>query len=210
MILRVDKISKNFGKSGLKETSFLLNPGDYLCITGQSGCGKTTLLNIISGMMHPDTGNVYLDGKNIYQDLKENQRTKLRNKDIGYMMQENSLISDLTIQQNTVCPIELVGKKADKKAMQTLFETLGISNIAGAYPSEISGGEYRRALLARTLMLDPQILMVDEPTSNLDEKSAQLVRNVLNDFCKNNRKSLIVVTHDKKFLSFKPKMLAVE
>lgn len=207
MKLKVDKISRSFGKNGLKETSFELNEGDFLCITGESGCGKTTLLNIISGMLHPDNGDVYIDDKSIFNDMKEKERTRLRNNVLGYMTQGNSLIPDLTVWQNIVCPLELAGKKANKKKVNELTEKLGIDNVTDSYPSEISGGEYRRVLLARILMLDTHILMVDEPTSNLDEKSAVIVRNVLNDVHSVKGKSLVVVTHDKEFLAFHPKVL---
>lgn len=210
MNLRVDNISKKFGKNGLKETGFLLEQGDYLCITGQSGCGKTTLLNIVSGMLYPDTGDVYLDDKSIFNDMKEKERTQLRNHTIGYMMQGNSLIPDLTVWQNIVCPIELTGKRADKTEVEKLLERLGIDNICESYPSEISGGEYRRVLLARILMLDTGILLVDEPTSNLDEKSAVIVREVLNEIHVKKGTSLIVVTHDKDFFSYNPKRLNLE
>jgi putative ABC transport system ATP-binding protein len=201
MILKADKVSKKFGKNGLSETSFELNKSDYLCITGESGCGKTTLLNIISGMLKPDSGNVYVDDKNLFKDIKESERTSLRNRKIGYMMQGNSLIPDLTVWQNIVCPPELSGKKADETTVKLLTEHIGIDNIVDSYPSEISGGEYRRVLLARVLILDTEIIIADEPTSNLDEKSVGIVRDVLHDMNKKG-KSLIVVTHDKEFFCY--------
>lgn len=208
--LKVDKISKNFGKNGLNETSFELNEGEYLCITGESGCGKTTLLNIVSGMLHPDTGDVRINEKSIFKDIKEKERTKLRNRVLGYMTQGNSLIPDLTVWQNIICPLELAGKPSDRTKVMELTKTLGIDTITDSYPSEISGGEYRRVLLARILMLDTKILLVDEPTSNLDEKSAVIVRDVLYDMHANKRKGLIVVTHDKEFLSYQPNVLTLK
>jgi putative ABC transport system ATP-binding protein len=209
MILKADKISKKFGKNGLSEVSFELNKGDYLCITGESGCGKTTLLNIISGMLKPDNGDVYVDDKNLFQNIKESQRTALRNIKIGYMMQGNSLIPDLTVWQNIVCPLELSGKKADKTSVKMLTEQIGIDNIVNSYPSEISGGEYRRVLLARVLILDTEIIIADEPTSNLDAKSSDIVRNILYSMNKKG-KSLIVVTHDKEFFPYSTSTLELK
>ena len=209
MMIRADNISKSFGRNGLRETSFELEKGDFLCITGESGCGKTTLLSIISGMLHPDCGEVYINGRGIFTDMKEKEGRRLRGSVIGYMMQGNSLIPELTVWQNVICPLELAGKKADREKAAGLMEKLGIDNITDSYPSEISGGEYRRVLLARILMLDTDILLVDEPTSNLDEKSAVIVRNVLRELHSSGGKSLIVVTHDREFLAFKPKVLEI-
>ena len=209
MELRAENIEKHFGKNGLGKTSFTLRSGEYLCITGESGCGKTTLLNIITGMLRPDSGNVFLDEKNIYLDLKEAERTAMRNRTVGYMMQGNSLIPDLTVWQNIVCPLELAGKKADGSKVNSLAERLLIGSILDSYPSEISGGEYRRVLLARILTLDTPILIVDEPTSNLDEKSAVIVREVLKETHEAG-KSLIVVTHDKTFFEYGPSVLEIK
>ncbi|MBQ3665088.1 MAG: ATP-binding cassette domain-containing protein [Lachnospiraceae bacterium] len=209
MNLKVDNISKKFGNNGLKEIGFLLQQGDFLCITGQSGCGKTTLLNIVSGMLTPDTGDVYINEKNIYYDMKEKERTQLRNQTIGYMMQGNSLIPDLTVWQNIICPVELVGKKVNQKEVKKLVKKLGIDNVCESFPSDISGGEYRRVLLARVMMLNTEILLVDEPTSNLDENSAKIVREVLYEMHKEKGVSIIVVTHDQEFFAYHPKRLSL-
>jgi len=206
MTLKAENISKKFGKNGLDSVSISISEKEFLCITGESGCGKTTLLNILSGMLTPDTGTVTLDGKNIYLDMKEQERTALRNQTIGYMTQGNSLIPELTIWQNIVCPLELYGRKQDDNTVMQLFHRLGIDNVADSFPSEVSGGEYRRALLARVLQLDAKIIIADEPTSNLDEKSAVIVRQVLYEAYQNG-KGVIVATHDKAFSEFNPQTL---
>ena len=176
-----------------------------VCVTGESGCGKTTLLNILSGMLRPDSGTVQLDGRNIFQ-MTDKERTMLRNTTIGYMTQGNSLIPELKVWQNIVCPTELCGKKADEDKVTALCERLGIANVSDSYPSDLSGGEYRRALLARVLLLDMPILLVDEPTSNLDEKSASIVREVLNEqYLKG--KGVLIVTHDKEFQRYEPEII---
>ena len=198
MILRAEKISKTFVKNGLRHSDISIEEGQFLCITGGSGCGKTTLLNIISGMLKPDSGKVFLDDKNIY-DMKEKERIRLRNEKIGYMTQGNSLIPELTVWQNITAPAELCGKKKRDEEIFSLTKRLGIANVVDSYPSEISGGEYRRALLARVIVLDTPLLLVDEPTSNLDAKSAAIVREVLYE--EHSRgKGIAVVTHDKEFI----------
>ena len=206
MMLKAENISKKFGKNGLASVSMSISEKQFLCITGESGCGKTTLLNILSGMLMPDTGTVTLDGKNIYLDMKEQERTFLRNQVIGYMIQGNSLIPELTVWQNAVCPLELYGRKKKDSDIIQLFQQLGIDNVMDSFPSEISGGEYRRALLARVLLLDAKIIIADEPTSNLDENSAVIVRQMLYEAYQNG-KGLLIVTHDKAFSEYHPEIL---
>lgn len=193
--LVVKNAEKHFGKNGLNPVSFSLNNGEYLCITGESGCGKTTLLNIISGMLRPDSGEILVYGKNIFTELSEKERTKLRSTKIGYMMQGNVLIPELDVLNNIRMPVELSGRSIDKSELQKLLEILHITHIQKSYPSEVSGGEYRRVILARTLMLHTDILLADEPTSNLDASSAEIVRDVLNEYANENH-ILIVSTHD--------------
>lgn len=193
--LVVKNAEKHFGKNGLNPVSFSLNNGEYLCITGESGCGKTTLLNIISGMLRPDSGEILVYGKNIFTELSEKERTKLRSTKIGYMMQGNVLIPELDVLNNIRMPVELSGRSIDKSELQKLLEILYITHIQKSYPSEVSGGEYRRVILARTLMLHTDILLADEPTSNLDASSAEIVRDVLNEYANENH-ILIVSTHD--------------
>lgn len=206
MTLQAELIEKAFGQNGLSPMSLSLSEQQFICITGESGCGKTTLLNILSGMLRPDSGSVRLDGKDIYRDLNETERTKLRNDSIGYMTQGSSLIPELTVWQNIVCPLELYGRRTDETAVYALAERLGIENIVDSYPSEISGGEYRRVLLARLLLMDAKLLLVDEPTSNLDENSAAIVREMLYQEYQRG-KGLLIVTHDRELLRYEPEII---
>ena len=208
MILEAHNISKTFGQNGLPPENISLSDGQFICVTGESGCGKTTLLNVLSGMLRPDSGHVKLDGKNIYENMSEHERTLLRNGTVGYMAQGNSLIPELTVWQNITCPLELYNKKYDKKQILELTQKLGIDNVLDSYPSDISGGEYRRSLLARVIMSDAKLLLVDEPTSNLDEKSAHIVREILYEEYKKG-KGLLIVTHDRDILEYKPEIIKI-
>lgn len=204
MILKAEKIGKQYadGRIGLKEQSFTLKQGDNLCIVGESGCGKTTLLNIITGMLRPSTGAVTMDGENIYTQWKQRQRTELRSHRIGYMCYGNTLLENLTVWQNLTAPLLLRGEKLDEAKLTQLLERLELAHLKQAYPEQLSAGEYRRVCLARTLALEPEVLVADEPTSNLDAGNAQKVREILEEV-KKSEVSLIVVTHDAK-MQFEP------
>lgn len=200
MLLEADKISKTYfdGRLGLNECSFSVNQGEYVCIVGKSGCGKTTLLNIITGMLAPEAGNVYLDGENIYKDLKQSKRTTLRNDKIGYLNYGNYLIENLTVYDNILYPLLLNGRKCEPNDIHTILDELEIGNIKTSYPRQISAGEYRRAGLARILALDTKILVLDEPTSNLDDKSGEIILNIISRIKK--QKNIIVATHDERLM----------
>ena len=211
MKLEAINISKLFGENGLRPVSLALAEDRFICVTRESGCGKTTLLNVLSGMLKPDTGDVLLDGKKIYSGLNESGRTALRNGKIGYMAQGNALVPELTVWQNIICPVEISGKKYDRAAAEELTRQVIASakrQPKNSYPSEISGGEYRRALLARVILSDPELLLVDEPTSNLDEKSAHIVREILYGEYKKG-KGLLVVTHDAEILKYGPEIISI-
>lgn len=208
MILEAQNISKAFGKNGLPAVNISLTDGQFVCVTGQSGIGKTTLLNIISGMLRPDSGEVRLDGKNIYKKLNERRRTLLRSRAIGYMAQGNTLVPELTVWQNIVCPLELYGIKYDEEKVVEVIRRLGIDKVSESYPSDISGGEYRRVLLARVIISNAKLLLVDEPTSNLDENSAHIVREILYEEYKKGR-GLLVVTHDSEILRYGPEVVRI-
>ncbi len=206
MTLQADNISKVYGKNGLAPVSLSVSEKQFLVITGESGCGKSTLLNILTGMLKPDSGSVRIDGKDVYADLTETQRTLLRRDKISYMTQGTTLIPELTVWQNIVCPLELYGKKTNEVAVTALAKRLGIVTVVDSFPSEISGGEYRRVLLARCLLSDAPLLLVDEPTSNLDEESASIVRGILyEEYAKG--KGLVIVTHDRALFRYQPDIL---
>lgn len=205
MTLNAENISKKFGQNGLAPVSLSISENQFHVVIGESGCGKTTLLNILTGMLSPDSGSVTIDGKNIFTDMKESERTLLRHEKISYMTQGITLIPELTVWQNIICPLELSGRKADKKDVNALAHKLGIVNILNSFPSEISGGEYRRVLLARCILPDAKLLLVDEPTSNLDEESAAIVREILFEEYQKG-KGLMIVTHDRELLSYHPQI----
>lgn len=191
-------LSKHFGANGFDAVSFSVERGKFACLTGASGCGKTTLLNILTGMLQPDSGTVCVDGTDL-RTLRGKALSALRAQKIGYMMQGNVLLPDLTVMQNLLFPAQLAGKKVTEAQAEVLAEQLRITGILRSYPAGISGGEYRRVMLARILLLDTPVLAADEPTSNLDSVSAQIVREILLAR-KKSGVTLLVATHDRELL----------
>lgn len=203
-----DNLSKHFGKNGFDAINLAVEKGQLAGLTGASGCGKTTLLNILTGMLKPDSGTVQIDGTDLHS-LRGKALAALRSQKLGYMMQGNVLLPDLTVMQNMLFPAQLAGKKVQPQQAEALAEKLKITNILASYPSEISGGEYRRVMLARILLLDTPILIADEPTSNLDSDSAALVREMLTER-RDSGVTLLVATHDKKLLEQADTVISME
>lgn len=203
MILRAKSVTKKFrdGRCGLEASSLKVETGEYICIVGKSGCGKTTFLNILSGMLSPTSGVVYIENKDIYKELSEEKRTSLRNSKIGYMNYGNCLMENLTVWENLVFPIKLKGSKFEKQKLEEILNKLDIAEVKNAYPWQLSAGEYRRVCLGRVLALDTDILILDEPTSNLDEKSATIIADIISEL--NADKGIIVATHDKLLMKGK-------
>ncbi|TXF10585.1 ABC transporter ATP-binding protein [Pelomicrobium methylotrophicum] len=161
---------------------------DFLSIIGPSGCGKTTVFNIIAGLIHPDQGDIYMDGRHV---------TSLRGK-VGYMMQRDLLLPWRTVLENVVLGLELRGvplKESRERALDYL-RTFGLAGFENAYPRTLSGGMKQRAALIRTLICDPEIILLDEPFSALDYQTRLYLEGVLVDAVKTFKKTVVLVTHD--------------
>jgi len=201
------KITKIFGSGGLNPLDISVKKGEMVGLCGASGCGKSTLLNILTGMLRPDSGKVIVNGSDI-SGLSEKKRTYLRGNVIGYVMQKNSLLPELTIMQNILFPSYTAKKSADEKKAQEIAERLAIGGQLSSYPSQLSGGEYRRAMLARILLLNTPIIAVDEPTSNLDPESAEIVRSMLKE-ANRNGVTVITASHDPLLLECTDRVVKV-
>ncbi len=202
---------KNVGKTytsrerefeALKNVDLSIDRGEYLAIVGKSGSGKSTLLNMITGIDHPTSGSANIAGTELNQ-LNESDLASWRGQHIGIVFQFFQLIPTLTILENLQLAMEFVNKipAAEQTPRATeLLELVGISAQANKMPSALSGGEQQRAAIARALVNDPEILVADEPTGNLDSNTAGLIQQLFRELAKNG-KTVIIVTHENEFRS---------
>jgi len=181
----------------LRGISFSVRKGEFVVILGPSGCGKSTLLNIIGGVDRPTSGEVIVNGLKI-TDLSEEELTDFRRKNIGFVFQFFNLIPTLTAKENVMLGLELRGlpkAKIEEEALR-LLSIVGLEGRANHFPSELSGGEQQRVAIARALAKDPQILLCDEPTGELDVGSGKAVLSVLKKVNEEDKKTVILVTHN--------------
>jgi len=199
-ILKIHELKKTY-KSGSKEItvlqdiSFEIEKGDTFSIVGPSGSGKTTLLGLCAGLDHPDSGTIELCGKAL-QDLNEDQRAQLRNKEVGFIFQNFQLLPTLSALENVSVPLELQGAKNAAKIGMELLDKVGLADRFHHYPSQLSGGEQQRVALARAFSNTPSILFADEPTGNLDEETGEKVIQLLFQLNKEAGTTLVIITHD--------------
>jgi len=183
--------------NALRGISLDVNEGDFLAITGSSGSGKSTMMNLVGCLDLPSKGSIFLDGKDISK-LHESDLAKIRGKKIGFIFQQFNLIPNLSALENVMLPLDfqnLSDEDAKKKAV-SLLKLVGLSDRMHHRPSQLSGGQQQRVAIARALSNDPEVILADEPTGNLDSKSGSDVMGVLEDLWNKEGKTIIMVTHD--------------
>lgn len=195
----------------LKGINLNFYSGEFAIIFGPSGCGKSTLLHVMLGLEEPDRGRVYLRGKSIY-NMDDDNRTQWRRKKVGMVFQQSNWIRSLNVWENVAYPLFLTRMKkkmAEEKAKE-LLKTVGLEKAFYQHPTELSGGEQQKAALARALATNPGIIVCDEPTGNLDSKSSRELINLLKYLHQKKRKIIIMVTHERNFLSVGNRLLAMK
>src|ERR1700684_685509 len=186
----------------LSEIHLEIQKGQYVSIAGPSGCGKSTLLSILGLLDSPSGGSYWLNGQPV-ADLSTSERTRIRNREIGFIFQAFNLIGDLTVYENVELPLTYRGTSAAerKQKVQSALERVGMAHRLRHYPSQLSGGQQQRVGGARALVGDPLILMADEPTGNLDSKNGEAVMELLRDLHR-NAATLCMQTHDQRYANF--------
>ena len=199
-ILKVEHIKKVYGKGeaevvAVNDVSFEAEEGEFIAIIGPSGSGKSTILHIVAGLEKPTSGKVYFYGKNMYE-MNKKELTILRREKIGIIYQFYNLIPTLNVEENITLPIELDKKKVDRKKLDEITKFLNINNRRKHLPNELSGGQQQKVAIARALMIEPSIILADEPTGNLDSNSSEEIIQLLKKANKEYKKTIIMITHN--------------
>lgn len=184
----------------LKGITLTIPAGQFVAIVGASGSGKSTLLGLLAGLDAPSAGEIWLDGVPIH-NLAEAQLAQVRGRKIGFVFQSYQLIQTLTALENVLLPFELNAEGSGLAKARRLLEEVGLAERMEHYPVQLSGGEQQRVALARAFVVDPPIVMADEPTGNLDSSNGHLVLDLLLDRNKRSGTTLVLVTHDPEVAS---------
>jgi putative ABC transport system ATP-binding protein len=182
----------------LKNISTEIEAGEFVSIVGPSGNGKSTLLNMITGIDRPTAGEIFVNGQAVHA-MSENQLAKWRGQKVGVIFQFFQMLPSLSLQQNVALPMEFLGKYSRKERYERslhLLETVSLADQAGKLPSMVSGGQQQRAAIARALANDPDLLIADEPTGNLDSRTAEQVFDIFHHLVDEQGKTVLMVTHD--------------
>ncbi|MNO22105.1 Lipoprotein-releasing system ATP-binding protein LolD [compost metagenome] len=212
-ILKVQHLSKTYGKGenqvdALKDVTFTLEQGEFAAVVGESGSGKSTLLNCIGALDTPTSGNIYMDGKDLFS-MKEEQRTIFRRRNIGFVFQSFQLVSELTVEQNIMFPILLDYRKPEQSAVNEILEVLGLKERRHHLPSQLSGGQQQRVAIGRALITRPKLILADEPTGNLDSKNSQDVIDLLVKASRHYQQSILMITHNNNLTTSVDRVLRV-
>jgi putative ABC transport system ATP-binding protein len=197
-------IEKRNSFTAIKEINFMVRKGEFIVITGRSGSGKTTLLNLIAGLTLPTSGEVLLDQVELWR-LPDSEQALLRNQKIGFVFQFPSLMPSLTVFENVLLPSLFwhgkPGRMVQEKAKQ-LLEEVGLIDKINSFPRQLSAGEQQRVVIARSLINDPELLLADEPTSNLDEQTEHEIMALFLQIHQQRRITILLVTHTTDLIPY--------
>lgn len=213
-ILKLENVEKKYS-GGVEELhiindlTFSVEEGEFISILGRSGSGKSTLLNIMGLLDKVDGGKIFIDGQEVDR-LSEEERDRIKNQMIGFVFQFHYLLPEFTALENVMLPALLnnFSKRAEvEKKAKELLEKVGLSARENHKPAQLSGGEKQRVAIARALINSPKILLADEPTGNLDEETSEMIFKILKDINKNEKQTIIVVTHSRDLADISDKQM---
>jgi putative ABC transport system ATP-binding protein len=213
-IIKIEDVWKsyNMGKAGkltvLKKINLNIKDGEFIAIAGPSGSGKSTMMNIVGALDIPSQGAVYLKDENIAA-MSESSLAVLRGETVGFVFQQFNLIPTLSALQNVVLPMEFVEEVPSiaKKRAKHLLEILGLGDRIYHKPTELSGGQQQRVAIARALANDPEVILADEPTGNLDSKTGKFVMDFLGNLNRKEGKTVILITHDLHLIKYAKRVI---
>ena len=213
-ILETIDLKKTYGKGdtavhALDGVNLKVENGEFVAIVGTSGSGKSTLLHMLGGLDRPTSGKVFVDGKDIFS-LKDEALTIFRRRKIGFVFQSYNLVPVLSVYDNIILPIQLDGGKEDRKYVDQVIETLGLSKKLNSYPNQLSGGQQQRVAIARAIAAKPAIILADEPTGNLDSKTSQDVLGLLKITSERFSQTIVMITHNEEIAQMADRIIRIE
>ena len=213
-ILKVNELTKVYGKGenevkALDGVSFSVEKGEFIAIVGPSGSGKSTLLHILGGVDRPTSGQVYMNGQDVYKKNEE-QLAIFRRREVGLIYQFYNLIPVLNVVENITLPIVMDKQNIQKERLDEIIEVLNLKGREGHLPSQLSGGQQQRVSIGRALINMPAIVLADEPTGNLDRKNSQEIIELLKMTNRKYNQTVIVITHDENIALQADRIITIE
>ena len=213
-ILEVKDLTKIYGNDenkvvALDHVSFTVEKGEFIAIVGSSGSGKSTLLHLIGGVDKPTSGEVIVNGQNVYKK-NENELAIFRRREVGLIYQFYNLIPILTVEENMTLPVLLDNKKVNQERLDELLRILDLKSREKHLPRELSGGQQQRVSIGRALMNAPSLVLADEPTGNLDSKNSKEIIDLLKLTQKRYKQTLIMITHDERIAMQADRIIVIE
>ena len=214
IILSTENLKKTYGKGetevkALNDVTLEVEQGEFVSIVGTSGSGKSTLLHMLGGLDRPTSGTVRVEGKDIFS-LKDEELTIFRRRKIGFIFQNYNLVPSLNVYENIVLPVQLDGREPDKKYIDLIIETLGLSEKLENLSNNLSGGQQQRVAIARALASKPAIILADEPTGNLDSKTSQDVMGLLKVTSTKFSQTIVMITHNEEIAQLADRIVRIE
>ena len=212
-ILETEDLVKYYGEGenqvrAIDHTSMQVQHGEFVAVVGRSGSGKSTLLHMLGGLDRPDSGKVYIEGRDIF-DFNDEQLAVFRRRKIGFIFQDYNLMPALNVWENIVLPIGLDGKKVKKDFVLDIVKSIGMEERLHAMPNQLSGGQKQRVAIARALAARPAIILADEPTGNLDSHTEMEVISILKNCVSKYGQTLVMITHDETIAQMADRVIVI-